>query len=363
MTRRVMVAAGNILTPLGDLQQTWNGLLAGKRGLDVQQFQSSMDPLPLGVIDGLEGSFGSWLRLRSMLDRLLADVPMLTGKTALFCATTKAAIDEPVDPVLDMQLTGQPWQVGDYLARKMGLQEPVTVSAACVSGLIAVIRGAMDIRSGKVDHALIVGFDLLSHFVVTGFSSLKSLSPTGARPFDCNRDGLSLGDGGGWMLLSAEDALLDSGDNPVYADSWAIACDAVHITAPSRTGVGLLSVLQQIMADNPPDIGGINGHGTATVYNDAMELVAFNKTMPPHTPLCSVKGSLGHSLGAAGIVEALLAVQSIQEMVLPPTVGLVKGEKTICRLSGTSPLPLAAPSVLTCNSGFGGINGGLLFRC
>ena len=361
MTRRVVVAGGNLVTPLGDLEATWDGLLAGRCGLELCTFGSTAGPLPLGVIHGLAGDFGSWKRLQALFERLLADVPRLAGRTGLFCATTKGAIDEVVEPARGTYPLGQPWQVGDYLAKKLGLTNPVTVSAACVSGLIAVIRGAMAVRSGRCDHALIVGFDLLSDFVVTGFASLKSLSPAGARPFDRNRDGLSLADGGGWMLLSAEDCHNGPTDTSITVDHWAIACDAVHITAPSRNGVGLLSVVQQIQGKQDAAIGGVLAHGTATVYNDAMELLVFGQSMASGTPVCSVKGSLGHSLGAAGIVEAILAVRSLESMRLPPTVGLVEPEETVCRLAGSAPLPLASPSVLTCNSGFGGINGGALF--
>lgn len=358
--RKAVIVAGNILTPLGDLQATWENLLAGKSGLTFRSLGAGAERWPLGVIEDLSGVYGSWQRLQSMFDRLLCNLPPLPEKTALFCATTKAAVDELITAESD-DASGQPWQVAGYLARRLALQgRTKTVSAACVSSLIAMIQGAVHIRAGKCDHALVVGFDLLSEFVFSGFSSLKALSSTGAQPFDRRRSGLSLGDGAGWVLLSAEEQVAPGEKILAYLDSWAISCDATHITAPCRNASGLTAVLEQIGAQSSCSIGGINAHGTGTIYNDAMELLAFRKNCDAGTPLCSVKGALGHSLAAAGIVETLLSVRSLQDLLLPPTVGLAAPEESNCSLSGEGVLPLLSPSVLTCNSGFGGINAALL---
>ncbi|WP_163335656.1 beta-ketoacyl synthase N-terminal-like domain-containing protein [Desulfopila sp. IMCC35008] len=357
--RKVLVTAGDICTPLGDLASTWSGLVEGQQGVSLRSFGSVVEPLPLAVIDKLTGLFGSHERQESLFDLLCDNLPDIPQNTRLYCATTKAAADELALHGPDE--TGQPWQVAKYLAERLGLtRDGITVSAACVSSLIAMIRGAMDIRSGRCDHVLVIGFDLLSDFVVTGFSSLKALSPKGARPFDRNRDGLTLGDGGGWVLLSSGDSIAGGGKGMAEVAAWSISCDATHITAPSRDGVGLLSVFREIMAQHNGPVGGINAHGTATFYNDAMELLVFRKMLAKGTPVCSVKGSLGHSLGAAGLVEAMLSVQSLVEGLLPPTVGLCEPEETDCLLSGNRTLPLMAPSIISCNSGFGGINAGLL---
>ena len=188
---------------------------------------------------------------------------------------------------------------------------------------------------------------------------MKSLSPQGAAPFDVNRAGLSLGEGGGWLLLAAQERLGQGETARAYLDGWAITCDATHITAPCRHASGLKRALQQLLAGSETEIGGINAHGTGTVYNDAMELLAFSELFNK-LPVCSVKGALGHSLAAAGLVETLLCVKSLESMKLPPTVGLVNPEKTSCILSGVEALTLDTPAVVNCNSGFGGINGALL---
>lgn len=256
----------------------------------------------------------------------------------------------------------QPWEIGKEVANQLNIDTPpLMVSGACASGTIAIINGIMRIMEEECDHVLVLGFDLISNFVLSGFDSLKALSPTGAKPFDRKRDGLSLGEAGGWLLLSAVDAVKGKTDYMAGVDGWGVSCDATHITAPCRNGSGLKRVLQKVLQQKDAPVGGVNAHGTGTVYNDAMELLAFNEYLQEKTPVCSVKGSLGHSLAASGIVEALLSIKSLQHGVLPPTVGLDFAEETRCLISGIEPLELKEKSVLTTNSGFGGINAALLF--
>ena len=357
--RKTVITAGNILTPLGDLDSTWQGLLAGRSGLRVQGLGVGGGDFPLGFIEGLEGDVGSLGRQESLFSHLVEQMPKIPSSTALFCATTKAAVDELLQETEAAE--GQPWQIAESLAQRLGIRGEVkTVSAACVSSLVAMIQGAMAIQSGKCDRALVIGFDLLSEFVVSGFASLKGLSQELPKPYDKERSGLALADGAGWALLAAEEVLGDDEERLACMENWGMSCDATHITAPCRYGSGLGRLLEQITNQCVAKIGGINGHGTATVYNDAMELLAFGRLTENTIPLCSVKGSLGHSLAAAGIIEAMLSVKSLKHQLLPPTVGLKEPEETCLRLSGLKPLPLLYPSVLTCNSGFGGINAGLL---
>lgn len=356
--RKVVVVDGDILTSLGNLQTTWDSLLAGKSGIVKQGFGKMKGQWPLGVIADT-GNDGSWKRFQKVFNRLLSSLPVLPENTDLICATTKAAVDEFLSKE-DGTHDGQPWQVADWLARHLSLAgTATTVSAACASGTLALIQGAMKIAASECDHVLVVGFDLVGEFILTGFDSLKALSANGARPFDRNRDGLSLGDGAGWVLLSVENKEQANASPLAYLERWAISCDATHITAPCRKASGLIEVFDQIIGTSNEVIGGINAHGTGTVYNDAMELHAFAERCEAGIPVCSTKGALGHSLGASGIIEALLSVLSLQNNILPPTVGLINPEESSCMLSGTRALPLLHPTVVTCNSGFGGINAAL----
>lgn len=357
--RKVVINDGDVLTPLGNLSSTWRGLVVGSSGISLTGFEGLKGEWPLGLIPGVHGALGSYERLQSTFDLLFDRLPTLPTDTRLICATTKGAVDELISQ--SNQVKGQPWQIDSELATRLGIQEkPLTVSAACASGTLAIINGAMMIANGECDHVLVVGFDLLARFVLTGFDSLKALSAQGAKPFDKNRDGLSLGDGAGWLLLSAEECVLPSKNPLAYLESWAVTCDATHITAPCRNGSGLIAALKQITKNSNKEIGGINAHGTGTVYNDAMELLAFSSLCEQDMPICSVKGALGHSLGAAGVIETLISVRSLEHNILPPTVGLSTASESSCKLSGDDSLQLLHPTVLTCNSGFGGINAGIL---
>lgn len=357
--RKVVITHGNVLTPLGDLDNTWNKLLAGESGIIHQEVESLKGSFPLGIIDGFSARLGSVARQNLVLEKLLSDLPPLPEKTQLICATTKAAVDELITG--NEGAIGQPWDLGKELVSRLSLScKPLTVSAACASGSLATINGAMRIEAGECDQVLVVAIDLISEFVLTGFDSLKALSLSQARPFDRKRDGLSLGDGAAWLLLSAADLLDSETSELAQIDSFAVSCDATHITAPCRYGSGLKAAMKQLESKRAVAIGGINAHGTGTVFNDAMELVAFDASCVAGTPVCSVKGALGHSLGACGAVELLLSAKSIQSGVLPPTVCLQKPAETECLLSGEESLELLHPSVLTTNSGFGGINTAVL---
>lgn len=360
----IVITAGNITTPLGDIDSTWNAMVRLESGLRKRHIPCCDTDYCTGLIEELGTLYGTSDRLTGLLDLILKDIRQKVGviskDTQLFVATTKGAVDQLVEG--DQKPDGQPWQLGHYLQSKLSLTGRVsTVSAACASGSMAIIQGAMAVASGRCKKALIIGIDLVAEFVLAGFDSLKALSPQVVRPFDRNRDGLALADGGGWALITSVKAAEESGlSSRAAIAGWGVACDARHITAPCREGSGLKRALEQVFSEEPMDLGGINGHGTATVYNDAMEMLVFRQTCRRDTPYCSVKGALGHSLGAAGLVEAMLSVKSLQEMVLPPTVGLQIPDSAAGSVSGEKMLPLLSPTILTCNSGFGGINTAIL---
>lgn len=364
MTQNIVIAAGNILTPLGDLELTWEKMLVSDTGLSKQYIPCCDTEYYIGTIDELAGEYGRTERLNSLLNRLIGDIKSVIGHlpedSELIIATTKGAVDQLFAE--EHALQGQPWQLGEQLKQQMGFNgREVTVSAACVSGSLAVIQAAMAVASGRCRQALIIAIDLVSEFVLAGFDSLKALSLHGVRPFGRNRDGLALGDGGAWALISSATTAEESEIVPrATISGWGVACDASHITAPCREGSGLKKGLAQIFSTQKQEVGGINGHGTGTVYNDAMEMKVFRECFGDTVPYCSVKGALGHSLGAAGLVETMLSVKSLEEMVLPPTVGLEVADENAGNVAGDKCLELLAPSILTCNSGFGGINTGVL---
>lgn len=338
--------------------------MAGACGLTPVRLPGIATAYPSGCITDLGCEYGTKQRLGKLLELGFSRFSIPEAKTDIdiIVATTKGAADELLlhadDPA------GQPWHIGAMVRDITGCRGRLkTVSAACASGTVALIQAARQITAGNSEYVLVIGIDLLSRFVTAGFDVLQGLSKAPCKPFDRNRDGLSLGEGLGVMAVCS--ASLAARQNlPILAEitGWGVSCDATHITAPSRTGSGLIRVLEQATSERKITVGAINAHGTGTVYNDAMELAAFGTHWNTPPPMHSVKGAIGHCLGAAGVIEAAIAVRSLEAGCIPPTVGYQNGDAPAGTIiSGTSPLPLQLPSILSCNSGFGGINAGIIF--
>jgi 3-oxoacyl-(acyl-carrier-protein) synthase len=251
------------------------------------------------------------------------------------------------------------------LAAEFGTHGPVqNISNACVSGLVALMQGAKLIQRGAADAVLVVGVDHLSAFVVAGFTALKAIDPDGCRPFDQNRRGLSPGEAGAAILLVRDDL---APQNSITLTGWGSSNDANHMTGPSRDGAGLAQAIRAALhrADLlPQQIDYINVHGTGTPYNDAMESAAvravFGESIPP---ISGLKGMLGHTLGAAGVVETIACVLAMQEQFLPGTPRL----NTIAEGLPASLIKEPRPAtqlkhILKLNTGFGGVNGALILE-
>jgi len=237
------------------------------------------------------------------------------------------------------------------------------VSVACVSGLVAIQQGVRLIQRGDADAVLVAGVDHLSAFVVAGFTALKAIDPNGCRPFDRDRGGLSPGEASAAMVLVRADHAPPSA---IRIDGWGGSNDANHLTGPSRDGSGLaLAIRRALYAAGlqPRDIEYVNAHGTGTPYNDAAESLAMRAVFgEPGPPVSGAKGMLGHTLGAAGVVESILCLLAMQERLLPGTprlavpaegapAGLLREPRSVARLN----------HVLKLNTGFGGVNGALVF--
>jgi 3-oxoacyl-[acyl-carrier-protein] synthase-1 len=239
--------------------------------------------------------------------------------------------------------------------------QPVVVSNACISGIQAIMTGARLMRAGFFENIVINGTDIISEFVFSGFNSFKSLSNGPCRPFDKTRDGLSMGEGSGTVILTKTPSLSDKGKNIVVEEGISTN-DANHISGPSRTGEGLYIAIDSLLKKNPliPDF--ISAHGTGTPYNDEMESVALTRAGLQHVPVNSFKGYWGHALGAAGIIETIMCISSIRDNVLYNTKGYHE-------MGVSNPLNIIdrviyreINSCLKIASGFGGCNAALLLR-
>ena len=246
------------------------------------------------------------------------------------------------------------------VAQTLGVGGPVlAVSNACASGLVAISQGARLIQSGEAKLVLVIGVENLTRFIIEGFLSIRSLSSGPCRPFDKTRDGLSLGSGAGAVLL----ARADDQSRKVLAgiNGWNCTNDATHITAPAKGGAGLQAAVRQALAMaglEPGDIGYINAHGTGTIFNDEMEAQAYYKVFGPKVPItASLKGYLGHTLGAAGVIETILSVMVLDSKLTPASLGFSElgvGQPMRIPTENTSIPDMR--HVLTSKVGFGGIN-------
>ena len=284
----------------------------------------------------------------------------ITDKTALILSTTKGNIE-----LLDSEKAAKYstdrinlWKSGEVVAEYFGIKKtPLVVSNACISGVQAITAGMRMVQSELADNVIIVGADILSDFVISGFLSFKSISPKPCKPFDKNRDGLSLGEGVSTVLITSFPC--QAQEPKIEFVSGATANDANHISGPSRTGEGLYQAIDTVL-NGKLDIDFISAHGTATPYNDDMESVAITRCGLKNTPVNSFKGYFGHTLGAAGLIETALSIYSMQNNILFKTLGFSEHGTvdTLNVISEHKEQPIN--SVLKIGSGFGGSNAALL---
>ena len=243
------------------------------------------------------------------------------------------------------------------LADAFGNPNPaVVVSNACISGLAALLQGRRMLLGGGFDHVVVVGAEAQSRFIVTGFQSLKALSEAPCKPFDATRDGLNLGE-------AAAAVVLGFGDSGWELVDGAVRNDANHISGPSRTGEGSYKALRYVLRDtSPEELAFVNVHGTSTLYNDEMESIAIDRAGLLGVPVNALKGVFGHTMGAAGILESILSMHAVDAGLVLPTRGFSE-------LGVSRPVRVSAEAGRTDKkafvkllSGFGGVNGALLFR-
>jgi 3-oxoacyl-[acyl-carrier-protein] synthase II len=244
-----------------------------------------------------------------------------------------------------------------------------TVATACAAGAHAIGNGARLVASGRCEVVLAGGAEAaMIPVTLSGFGNMTALSKSGvSRPFDLERDGFVLAEGSAALLLEDLDRARARGA-PVYAElaGAASTADAHHITAPAPGGTGAAACMEEALDDagmTPCHIAHINAHGTSTTLNDAAEAEAINKVFgTPGPVLTSIKGVTGHALGAAGAIEAVASVLSIERRTIPPTAGHTTPDPEL-RLDIVTggPRPWEPGPVLSNSFGFGGHNGCLIF--
>ena len=255
-------------------------------------------------------------------------------------------------------------QIGE-LQRCFNFYGPTTViSNACAGGANAIGHAADLIRSGMADIVLAGGYDALCELVYCGFDSLLTLAPELCRPFDRGRNGLMIGEGAAFLVLESEEHALRRGAtiHGIIA-GYGHTTDTFHLTQPHQEGVALERAMQQALdqARLPAsDIGYINAHGTGTPINDGSEAKAFTRLFPASTRLSSTKAAIGHTLGAAGAIEAVFSLLALKTGSLPPQLNLLDPLPDVAAMLVEPGEQHSLRSVMSVNLGFGGSNAALI---
>jgi 3-oxoacyl-[acyl-carrier-protein] synthase II len=406
MSERVVVTGMGAVTPLGlDFPSTWRQLVAGKTaaapvtlfdvaGCRCKQAATCTLPdlanLPAKTLARL--SRASRLALAAAREAL-ADARLLDnqGRSSvphlpLSVSTTGGgmALGEQFlrSMLAQHRGAGQFYRASRYqaqhqthdLQRHLGFRGPVTIIAnACASGANAIGHGADLIRSGAYDCVLAGGYEALTELIYVGFDCLQAMSPDCCRPFDVARNGLMLGEAAAFVVLESESHAQARGA-PIRCElaGYGHGTDLHHLTQPHPSGATAVTVMRQAIAQagvNVADIGYVNAHGTGTPLNDISEGTAFatmfgdNSTIPSRLRISSTKAAIGHTLGAAGSVEALFAIAALQSGQLPPNLNVQQPEPTVAaNLVAVGERRPDMPATLTVNLGFGGSNAALVFR-
>ncbi len=280
------------------------------------------------------------------------------NKTLFVFTSTKGNI-EWLGKVPDVQ--NRLTESASLIAKVSGIgTKPVVISHACVSGVTGLIYALRSLQSGRYESAIVTGVDRLSAFILSGFQSFQALAAQRCRPFDAARNGINLGEAAATIILSTKVA----GDPLAQLCGGATSNDANHISGPSRTGEELALAISKALSESRlkgADIDAISAHGTATIYNDEMESKAFARIGLLHAPVHSLKGYLGHTLGAAGVVESALLIESIRHGKTIASLGFetlgVPHPVNVSRASER----LNIRHALKTASGFGGCNAAVVW--
>ncbi len=367
----IWVTHAAAVTALGDtLDATWNRLMEGRTAIRrIRRFSTAPYASHMGAcIEDLKPE-GSASMIHGLMDRVLEGFPPLPRDTLLITATTKGPVDVLERVCRGQASDGKAGLIPHFvktLSQRLGLGSPgFNVSAACASATVARAQACGRIASGRVKQVAVICAEMVSEFVFSGFSALQILSDRPCAPFDRNRKGLSLGEGAAAFVLTAPGREESPGALPLAKiHGWGVASDAEHITSPAPDGSGLIRAIAralEVAGVGPGAISAINAHGTGTVYNDRMELVAFNSLFKKRKiPVHSVKGAVGHTLGAAGGIESAVSIKALQKRRLPPTVGLRVPDPLGKGRLFFEPVPLSPGYILSTNSGFSGMNAALI---
>ena len=356
---RIVCKGRSILSPLGEtVRENFEAVCRGDSALRRYEGMFGVkEPFVASLLDRKEWTREGYTFFDSLVIEAArravedAGIDPASPRTAFVLSTIKGNIE--LIGKQDVTLAAS----ARVLTGAFGNPNPaVVVSNACISGLAALLQGHRILRGGGFDHVVVVGCEAQSRFIVTGFQSLKALSEAPCKPFDAHRDGLNLGE-------AAAAIVLGFGEDGWELVDGAVRNDANHISGPSRTGEGSYKALRYVLRlVSEGELAFVNVHGTSTLYNDEMESIAIDRAGLIGVPVNALKGVFGHTMGAAGILESILSMEAADAGLVLPTRGF--SERGVSRpvLVSATARETDKKAFIKLLSGFGGVNGALLFR-
>ena len=363
----VFAIADNIISPLGiTTEENFSAMLRGESGISRHEAGTiHTEPFYASLMrssnkDDAEG----YTRFEKLLIHSISQalnesgINITSASTGLIIATTKGNIglaEAKTYPAQKLPLHYSAHLVANHFGNP---NEPIVISNACISGLTALLTAKRLIECNRFKNVVVAGADIITRFVFSGFNAFQAISNEPCKPYDAQRRGVTLGEAAATIILSAE------GNNQVRISGQGASNDANHISGPSRTGEELAIAMKRAISSAgilPSQVDYISAHGTATLYNDEMEAKAINLASLQAVPVNSVKGYFGHTLGAAGILESVIAMQSMKAGIILPTMGYSEPgmSKEISVVS--APLKKQVTHCLKTASGFGGCNASVMY--
>ncbi|WP_179345193.1 beta-ketoacyl synthase N-terminal-like domain-containing protein [Winogradskyella ursingii] len=376
---KVFVTYNSIISPLGfDSEMVARNIKNKVSGISLVEDKNRFHKPFYGSVinqDLLNSHFRKlnnsedYTTLEKMMLLCLNDVITNSGikideSVGLIISTTKGNIDALDDENPFPKSHAYLSRLGQVLKDYFSFQsQPTILSNACVSGLLAVATAKKFIEEGLYKSVLIVSGDLVSKFVLSGFNAFQAMSNAPCKPYSKDRNGINLGEAIASVLVTSNEKFLNETTVEILGE--ATCNDANHISGPSRTGEGLYRSVKTAIQEAEIEANNINyisAHGTATIFNDEMEAIAFHRLGLTHTPLNSLKGYFGHTLGSSALVETIVGMHSLNQNILFTSKGFTT-------LGVSKPLQIIEQIekkdlniFLKTASGFGGCNTAMLFK-
>jgi 3-oxoacyl-[acyl-carrier-protein] synthase-1 len=375
MTKEVYITETNCITPLGfDVATNVNNISSGVSGIQLHDNGMMDKPFYAAIINEVKlndafakiSSSQNYTRLEKMM--ILALQPIvekakldLNERTGFILSTTKGNVTALANSTQENFEKAHLHHLAKRVATFFGFKaEPIVVSNACVSGVLAVSIAKRLIQSDLYDNVFVVAGDEVSEFVLSGFNSFQAMSDLPCKPYSNNRTGVSLGEATATVLVTS-----DNKNAKVKIVGDGSINDANHISGPSRTGEGLFRSIESAMKEanvKATQIDYISAHGTATPFNDEMEAIAFNRLELQNVSMNSLKGFYGHTLGASGLLETVIGIESVLQNKLYKSLGFdeLGVSQNIAIITENEEKEIHY--FLKTASGFGGCNTAVLFE-